>query len=411
MRHVHRCSVANMMRRAALALGIATTLALPASASAALLDTLRVDSAATSATKGDVTLVKGRTYTLRVSGTFSEVASNGTGHRYDALFCTTGLGAAQNDCTDHPRAQNFRVTTGDNAFKDIDLFGGPLQDYETDHTYVVRFSPPATGVLRAGTARAYRPCPSCAERSSGSITVQVHGTRRATSTGGGGDGGGKVTSRKPSCRSNLRATLAASNPYCPFGVLGILPAPRRGVAANVGSAPLPDSTRRLNLVVDLQDPDGEGFFDEYVAFVIKPTNPAEGQVDGCLVAGGVASSTPIAFTYTGSSTLVACATLAKRLQGKRGTCRTVFVPGFQSGAAPSRATIRKAAGNMAGSVNARCSRPHGSQISVRMRAPQGQTLNGPIGVRAKAASGAFVRVGVQPSKSARLVYGYGVSSG
>jgi hypothetical protein len=400
-----------MMRRAVVAVGVLTAFAVPATASAALLDTVRVDSAATSVTKGDVTLVKGRTYTLRVSGTFSEVATNGTGHRYDALFCAAGLGAAQNDCNDHPRASNFRVTTGENAFKDIDLYGGPLQDYDAGHVYTVRFTPPASGVLRAGMARAYQQCPSCAERASGAITVQVHGkARRVTPTRGGG-GAGKVSFRTPSCRSDLRATAAASKPYCPFGVLGVLPPPRSNVAASVGSAPLPDSTRALSLVVDLQDPEGEGFFDEYAVAVIKSVDPTVGQVDGCLIAGAVASSAPIAFTYTGSSTLVACATLAKRVHGKRGTCRTIFVPGFESGAAPSRSAIREAAKRMAASVNPRCSRPHGSQIGLRLKAPAGQTLNGALGVRAKAASGSFVRAGVEPSSSARLVFGWGVTSG
>jgi hypothetical protein len=223
----------------------------------------------------------------------------------------------------------------------------------------------------------------------------------------------KVSVHHPSCHKNLRAAAAASNPYCPFGVLGVLPPPRRNVAADVSSAPLPDSTRALALVVDYQDPEGEGFFDEYTVMNVKPTDPVENQVDGCLIVGSVFSATPVAFTYSGSSKLVACATLAQRLHTKRaGLCHTVFVPGFANGAAPTRAVIREAQKRMAASVNATCSRPHHTQIGVKLRAPRDQTLNSALGLRAHTASGAFVRLGGRrPSRSSRLVYGWGVASG
>ena len=420
----HRCSVAQMLRRVALAVGALTVLALPASASAAVLDTVKVDAASTSVTKGSVSLVKGHTYTLNVSGTFTEVAASGTGHRFDALFCVVGLGEAQSDCSDHPRAGDFRITTGDTTFKDIDQFGGPVQSYAADHGYSVRFTPPASGVLRAGTSRAYKPCASCAERASGTITVQVVGEPRssAPSRSGGGTtkssagraAAVKVSTHKPTCRKSLRAAAAASNPWCPFGVLGVLPAPGPNVAADVGSAPLPDSTHRLDLVADLQDPHGEGFFDEYVVTVVKAATPVAGQVDGCLIVGAASSPGPIAFTYPGK-TLVACATLAQRLHGRRHSCHTVFVPGFATDSAPSgpnrTAMIREARRRMQAGLKASCSRPHGTQIGMGLTAPSGSSLNTALGLRAHSAAGAYVRSGVAPSNDARLVYGWGIASG
>ena len=48
---------------------------------------------------------------------------------------------------------------------------------------------------------------------------------------------------------------------------------------------------------------------------------------------------------------------------------------------------------------------------MKLTAPAGQDLNGVFGDRARTAAGAYVRVGVSPSNSARLVYGWGVTSG
>jgi hypothetical protein len=221
----------------------------------------------------------------------------------------------------------------------------------------------------------------------------------------------KVSSHHPTCKKTLRAHAAASDPWCPFGVLGVLPPPRRSVAADVSSAPLPDSTHTLNLVVDIQDPEGEGFFDEYVVTTVTPAVPADDQVQGCLVVGAVASKRPVAFSYSGKSTLIACATLAERLHGRRHSCRTLFVPGFANAAERTPEEIRQAQLRMAQTVRPTCTRPHGTQIGLRMRAPEGQTLNGALGTRAHSASGAFIREGVVPSARSRLVYGWGVASG
>ena len=201
-----------------------------------LLDTVKVDSADTTVTKGSASLSKGRTYTLRVSGTFSEVAANGIGYRFDALFCTVGLGAAKADCMDHPRAANFRVTTGENAYKDIDLFGGPLQDYDASHAYTVRFNPPASGVLRAGMSRAYKPCASCAERANGTITVEVHG--QAHKSSGSGTSSGSSGSIGPAARRFpriiRRATGQPACRRCREQALVPVRRPRRAPAAEAG---------------------------------------------------------------------------------------------------------------------------------------------------------------------------------
>ena len=122
------------------------------------LEVLKVDPNAAGWTTGKVRLRQGRAYTLKISGTVS-TASGPT--KYDALY--------EYDAS--PSRSGFlRLQTPGytSAYSTIDAFQRPKPDpncqpsscaealpYSPDHTYTVRFYPPTTGPLEAGTGNQF----------------------------------------------------------------------------------------------------------------------------------------------------------------------------------------------------------------------------------------------------------------
>src|SRR5687767_3326034 len=83
---------------------LALLLPAPAGAAEQLLDTITVDPASTSVSKGTYQLVKGTRYVIEVTGLMESINTNGGyGHRYDALYCVSGIGFDHEECEDERR--------------------------------------------------------------------------------------------------------------------------------------------------------------------------------------------------------------------------------------------------------------------------------------------------------------------
>ena len=174
-----------MRARRAVAAAVVGVLALwlapSASAANELLETVTVDAAATTVTRGAVQLNKGTKYELHVSGTFT--LANGYGQSYDedALYCYGDSGFDTPQCTPTPqRFGDFFIGSGSSSLQNIDAYqapggGGTPLGYSISHTYIVDFYPPADGPLTAGGYLAKYGCNGCTTSISGTITIEIYG--------------------------------------------------------------------------------------------------------------------------------------------------------------------------------------------------------------------------------------------
>lgn len=401
-------------------------LAIPASASGAVLETLTVYASDADVTVGKVTLNAGTTYTLRFSGTYSQTGPSGQGNTSDALFCVSYINDPQGQtCSDHHRSENFAITTVPSGpWKEIDAYGGARQSYRDDHVYTVSFKPPATGVLRAGVSKQYTDCSTCETTSSGSITVEVSGPGGGSSGGGSSSGGGaSLAHTKPGCQPGRRRALFAKRAIsaCEWGFISVIDAIQPGTANDTSSPYFKGPPKILDLITDVQNPEDERLFEEFVVTVVKARKRLKDQLDGCLLlAQGLAPKAALQLKpsdYSGI-TLVSCVTLIRRLHRGGGTqarasantCRAVFVPGFRRGVRPSRATLRRAQARMEAGVRASCT-PLLQRTQLRMTLRgRGGTLGPVLGRRAQAAVGAFAPAGAKYGAGARLAYSWGMKS-
>lgn len=400
-----------MKRLVTLAFAVLAT-----SADAATLETLIVPAGTLEVTRGTVPLRVGTTYTLRVSGTYTNAGPEGYGFEYDALYCFDVVNYAENSCADHHRAEDFRVRTGSGPFRDVDAFGDEGAPYRSDHGYAVEFHPPADGVLEAGTYLARTHCTTCQTTTTGAITVVVEGP------GGGGSSGGPsvtVATDPPSCDDSARAAIAAATP-CRFGQIGRLPAPGEDEVGAITSPRLPASTRSVEAVVDVQDSADEKLFEEFVVAVLKARKQRlRDQVVGCLIVGGVDPDLiDLGLKTTHPAVLVvlqACAEIMARTRTRTasaaaaGGCRAAFVPVVAPKA--SRKAMRQARASLRSRARATCDRGAGSQLHLTIAARGGRTLNTVLGKRVDAVAGTLAPAGSTHAAGSRMLFGWGYKAG
>ena len=408
-----------MRRLLALAGPLLILLGAPAGAQGAVLETLSIDPGRLEVTSGTVTLKAGTEYSLRVSGTYSNAGPEGYGYEYDALYCFDVVNFTENSCTDHHRAEDFKVRTGSSgAFKNIDAFGDDGAPYRSDHTYVVSFTPTATGALQAGMYLAYTNCTTCETTTTGGLTVEISGPGGGGGGGGGGGSVGKipVSNAQPACDDTARAVIAARQP-CKFGDIGRLPAPARGTASVMGSDTLPGKARQVEGLVDVQDAADEKLFEEFVVAVVKARQRRIDQIVGCLVMGGVDLGTfNLGVKIQHPSVLLvlqACSFILTdpktKARAAADGCQVAYIPVVPRGTKPK--AVRRARRAFAAKAKVACDRGAGSQLHFSISARGNRTLNPLLGKRVDAAAGTLSPAGSQHSADSKMLFGWGYRAG
>ena len=96
--------------------------------------------------------------------------------------------------------------------------------------------------------------------------------------------------------------------------------------------------------------------------------------------------------------------------GSSDACKATFIPAFRKGVKPTRAQVNNARSRMEAGVRASCTRPHGTQIHMKVTG-RGGPLNPLFGSHVETAIGTFGPEGEEYGDGARLQYSWGVASG
>lgn len=279
---------------------VAALLAAPAAADAdELLDTITHDAAKRTVTVGTAPLTAGTRYVLEATGTKdSKSTESGFGFRYDALYCYGGIGFDHEECvrsgpSDHGHHDSgFRVAiegAAATAFRAIDGFGGPVVDYDPNHSYTVPFTAPSSGRLAVGDDYAFGVCgpgSGCVNQTTGSYTVKIFGPAAAqpppsaTATPGGGGGDGTPT---PCAAASVLRGRVCADKLIQFGVPAGYDAPSFGKPITITSADIPPQTTKVLLELGIDDPEIQRIV--VTMMVRQRAKRRQDELEGCILMG------------------------------------------------------------------------------------------------------------------------------
>jgi hypothetical protein len=423
---------------------VLAVLAAPACASAAdgLLETITVDPASTTLTKGTVTLKSGTRYSLEVTGTQSVKGPEGFGFQYDALYCFAGIGFDHPECSPPSRGDGeLMVTVGSEHPDAVDRFQSfaphdRTKDlpYDPNHSYSMAFFAPQTGVLTAGGSDAWTQCKAapnpCQDSVSGSFTIKIFGP--ATSGGGGTTGGG--TGGGGACESSVfaRVAKACGTADLPFGTAALLPVPEPENYVDISSGKLPAKTKEVDVGIDMTDAE----IDKLVSILAlakrtqyeRRDKALKDMLGACMLyglAGGTITTSLDYMSYKkderidiGSlgATGVACViymqrhpeALGSRALSAKAGCRPQLLTVWKPGVKPSRRTLKQAQAAFASSATPSCTARHG-HLALKLKARKGQTLNGLLGKHAVATVTRKVKGTADDGPNARMSISWGRS--